>query len=316
MKHIVLIFAMVLLSTMLLYAVDPPINLEITHNGNTIHLEWNAVSGATGYAVWSRDTPYGSYTLDKTGTFLTDTHWKKTETATKRFYQVFPRRGPVPVDLGTAEDFVILANAGISTVPSSAITGNIGVSPASAAALTGFSETMHSSGTYSTCPQVVGKMYAADYNSPTPTMLGTAVGDMITAYNDAAGRITPDHLNLGSGNLNGLTLTPGLYKWGTGILLSSAVTISGGANDVWIFQVGEGITFDSGANVILSGGANPKNIIWQSAGVVALGTAAHLEGIVLSATAITLATGATVNGRLLAQTAVTLDQSVVTQPTP
>lgn len=175
---------------------------------------------------------------------------------------------------------------------------------------------MDNGGTFSTSTQVVGKVYASDYLSPTPAKLISAIGDMQAAYNDAAGRVTPDFLNFGAGNLDGLTLVPGLYKWDTGILLTSAVTLNGGANDVWIFQIGQGIVFDSGANVILSGGANPKNIIWQSAGVVALGTAAHLEGIVLSATQITLATGATVNGRLLAQTAVTLDHSTVTQPTP
>lgn len=315
MKHIVLVLSMVLLSTMILYAVDTPINVEITHTGNAIHLEWNAVSAARGYQVWSRETPYGAYAPDNSGSFPTTTSWRKNESATKKFYQV-TAKGLAPVLLGGAGDFVILSKSGISTVPSSAITGDIGVSPAAAASITGFSLIMHATGTYATATQVVGKVYASDYTDPTPSRLGTAVADMITAYNDAAGRTNPDFLNQGSGNLDGLTLSPGLYKWGTGILLTSELTLSGSASDVWIFQIGEGITFDTGATVILAGGANAKNIIWQAAGTVALGTEAHLEGIVLSATNITLGTGATAHGRLLAQTAVTLDQSTVSKPTP
>jgi len=64
---------------------------------------------------------------------------------------------------------------------------------------------------------VVGNVYAADYTSPTPSNLTTAVSDMQTAYTDAAGRTTPDFLNLGAGNISGLNLAPGLYKWGTGV---------------------------------------------------------------------------------------------------
>ena len=99
-------------------------------------------------------------------------------------------------------------------------------------------------------------------------------------------------------------------------LISTDVTLNGGPNDVWIFQIAGGITQASGKHVILAGGALPKNIFWQSAGVVALDTTADMEGIVLSQTGITLATGATVNGRLLAQTAVTLQSNTVTQPAP
>lgn len=64
----------------------------------------------------------------------------------------------------------------------------------------------------------------------------------------------------------------------------------------------------------MSGGALPQNVFWQVAGIVSLGTTAHMEGIVLSQTAITLGTGASVNGRLLAQTAVTLAGNAVVQP--
>ena len=224
--------------------------------------------------------------------------------------------GLQPVNLGTAGNYVILAKSGIDTVPTSAVTGDIGVSPIDSTAITGFSLIMDSTGTFSTSSQVIGKAYAADYTSPTPSNLTTAVSDMETAFTDAAGRPIPDFTELGSGDISGLTLVPGLYKWGTGVLISTDVTLNGGPNDVWIFQISGGITQASGASVLLAGGALPKNIFWQAFGAVALDTTAHMEGIVLSQTEITLATGATVNGRLLSQTAVTLDSSTVVQPAP
>jgi hypothetical protein len=225
-------------------------------------------------------------------------------------------KGPAPVNLGTAGNFVILTKSGIATVPTSAVTGNIGVSPIDSTAITGFSLIFDSTGTFSTSSQLIGKAYAADYKSPTPSNLTTAVSNMEAAFTDAAGRTTPDFTELGSGDISGLTLVPGLYKWGTGVLISTNVTLNGGPNDVWIFQISKGITQASGARVLLAGGALPKNIFWQAYGAVALDTTAHIEGIVLSQTEITLATGATVNGRLLSQTAVTLDASTVTQPAP
>jgi hypothetical protein len=219
-----------------------------------------------------------------------------------------------PVDLGTAGNFVILAKSGISTIPTSAITGDIGVSPIHATALTGFSLTLDGTGQFATSLLITGKAYASDYAVPTPVNLTTAVGDMQTAYTDAAGRTTPDFTELGAGEIGGLILVPGLYKWGTDVLISSDVTLNGGPNDVWIFQIAGKITQANGTRVFLSGGALAKNIFWQSFGDVALGTTAHFEGIILSQSAISLATGASINGRLLAQTAVTLDSSTVNSP--
>ena len=219
-----------------------------------------------------------------------------------------------PVDLGTAGNFVILAKSGISTIPTSAITGDIGVSPIHATALTGFSLTLDGTGQFATSLQITGKAYASDYAVPTPVNLTTAVGDMQTAYTAAAGRTTPDFTELGAGEIGGLTLVPGLYKWGTDVLISSDVTLNGGPNDVWVFQIAGKITQANGTRVFLSGGALAKNVFWQAVGDVALGTTAHFEGIILSQSAISLATGASINGRLLAQTAVTLDSSTVTTP--
>lgn len=222
--------------------------------------------------------------------------------------------GPAPVFLGTAENFAILAKSGISTVPNSVVTGDIGVSPIDQTALTGWSETADASGTFSTSAQVVGKLYAADYSPPTPTIMTTAVSDMEIAYTDAAGRTNPTTTELGAGEIGGLTIAPGLHKWGTGVLISTHVVLSGGANDVWIFQISGGLTMAAGQSVLLAGGALPKNIFWQVFGPVDIGTTAQFTGIILCQTAVNVQTLAAVNGRILAQTAVSLDQNAVTQP--
>ncbi len=222
------------------------------------------------------------------------------------------RAPALALNLGTAGGYVILAKSGISTVPTSAVTGNVGVSPSAAAFLTGFSLTADATGVFATSPQITGKAYAADYTPPTPSNLTTAVGDMQLAFTDAAGR-APSVTELGAGSIGGMTIGPGVYKWGTGVLIASDVTLSGSATDVWIFQVDQDLTMSSAAKVILAGGAQPKNIFWQVAGLVDLGTTAHCEGVILSQTAIMLRTGASINGRLLAQTAVTIDGSTVTE---
>jgi len=223
--------------------------------------------------------------------------------------------GPAPVNLGAAGNYVILAKSAVSTVPASAITGDVGLSPAAASFITGFSLVADGTGVFSTSPQVTGQVFAADYAVPTPSNLTTAVANMQTAYTDAAGRAA-DYTELGTGNIGGLNLGPATYKWGTGVLIPTNVTLTGGPDDVWIFQVAQNITMGSGVRIILAGGALPKNIFWQSFGAVSLGTTAHFEGVLLSQTSITLATGASANGRLLAQTAVSLDQNTVTKPAP
>lgn len=218
-----------------------------------------------------------------------------------------------PVELGEAGGFAILAKSGVSTVPASAVTGDVGVSPAAATYLTGFSLTMDVTDTFSTSPQVTGKLYASDYAPPTPAYLSAAVGDMELAFTDAAGR-APDVTELGAGDISGMTLDPGVYAWGTSLLISTDVSLDGSDTDVWIFQVSGDLTLASGVQVVLTGGARPENVFWQVAGLVEFGTTAHGEGIVLTQTSITLRTGASIDGRLLAQTAVDLDTSTVVEP--
>jgi hypothetical protein len=212
--------------------------------------------------------------------------------------------GPAPVPLGAAGNYVILAQTAISNTGTSAITGDLGLSPATASAITGFALTTPT--TFSTSALVTGKVYASDYAAPTPANLTTATTNMTTAYTTAAGRTLPDHTELGAGNIGGMTLPAGLYKWSTTVLIPTSVTLSGSANDTWIFQIAGGLTQSSATSVILTGGALAQNVVWQVAGIVTIGTTATMNGEVLSQTQINLNNGAVANGSLLAQTQVTL----------
>ena len=228
--------------------------------------------------------------------------------------QAVSAAGPATVNLGSAGDFVILAKSGISTTGTTAIVGDIGVSPISSSAITGFGLIRDSSNQFATSSLVKGKAYAADYAPPTPTKMTTAISDMQTAYTDAAGRSNPTATELGAGNIGGMTLAPGLYKWSTGVTIPTRVTLSGSSNDVWIFQIAQTLNVGSGTIVTLSGGAQARNIFWQVAGQATLGTTSDVKGIILSKTAVVMKAGAKLNGRALAQTAVTLIADAVTEP--
>jgi hypothetical protein len=79
--------------------------------------------------------------------------------------------------------------------------GNVGLSPAAGTFLTGFSLTPFT--TFSSSTQVTGQLFAANYNSPTPSTLTTAIADMHTAFNDGFGRVNPNFLNLDAGEFLG-----------------------------------------------------------------------------------------------------------------
>jgi hypothetical protein len=220
--------------------------------------------------------------------------------------------GPSAINLGTAGNFVILSKTGISTTGTTSVVGDIGVSPAQATYITWFGLILPAAGAYSTSSLVTGKVYAPSYATPTPANISTAVSDMETAYTDGAGRSLSAITELGAGNIGGMTLAPGLYKWGTGVTIPTDVTLSGSANDVWIFIVAQKLDISSAKSIVLSGGAQASNIFWVVAGQTTIGTGATFNGNILDQTAIVLNTGAVLNGRALAQSAVTLDASRVT----
>ncbi len=307
-------------------AINQPQNLTLSWNtsadADTYHLQ---VSEEASFNT----TVFNEAELSDTTQLIsglalnTNYYWRVQATGTSGTSDFSPSRlfttwesvptSPDSVNLGTSGDYVLLAKSAISTVPSSTITGDVGISPAAASFITGFDLTDATG--YATSPQVTGKVYAADMASPAPSNLTTAVSDMETAYTDAAGRVNPDFSELHAGDLGGKTLIPGLYKWGTTVIAPTSFEINGDENSIWIFQIAGDLTVSSDINVTLSGGAQAKNIFWQVAGEVTIGTNAHFEGNILSQTAIILHTGASLNGRALAQSAITLDQNPVTHPT-
>jgi hypothetical protein len=219
----------------------------------------------------------------------------------------------LPVNLGSTAGFAVLAGSLVSNIPTSAITGNIGLSPAAGSNITGFGLT-----------EVTGIIYAADATGPAgsvtaASMLTTAKKDLTIAYNDAAGRTpvpTDTFLNRGAGNIGGLTLAPGLYKFTDGVSITgSDVTLTGTATDVWIFQIASTFTVGNGIKVILAGNAKASNVFWQVGTSAALGTTSVVEGTILADQSISLNTGARLNGRALARiAAVTLASSIVSVP--
>ena len=213
-------------------------------------------------------------------------------------------RGPAPVNMGSAGNYVLLARSAITDVPTSAITGNVGLSPQTGASI-GL-----------TCAEVTGVISSVDATGPlpcrvtNPSALSTAISDQGTAYTDANSR-APDYTELATGNLGGLNLAPATYKWSTDVIIPSNLTLTGGPNDVWIFQIAQGLSVSSGVQVIMAGGALPQNVYWATFAAADIGTTSKFKGTLLSQTSITMKTGATINGKLSAGTAINLDTNTV-----
>ena len=207
--------------------------------------------------------------------------------------------GPLPVALGAANGFAILAGSTVTSTGPSKIKGNLGLSPGTA--VTGFPP-----------GKINGAIHAGD---PAAALAKLA---LTTAYNDAAKRSTAPITV--AGNLGGQTLVPGLYKSTSTLAISSGdltLDARGDANATFIFQIASALTTTSGRQVILSGGAKAANIYWQVGSSVTLGTNSVFKGNLLSDQSITITTGATLEGRALTRIgAVTLDASTVTIPAP
>jgi hypothetical protein len=205
--------------------------------------------------------------------------------------------GPAAVNLRSTASFTILAATTITTTGGGAINGDVGVSPGTGA------------GIHITHPQVTGTIYAVDAAGPpasviAPAFLDTAMGDLTKAYiqaRDAVPVPVGAFLNPGAGNIGGMTLGPGLYKFdGTALITGTSVTLTGGPTDVWIFQVATDLQVGNGIQVILAGGAKPYNIFWQIGTSAVLGTTTDFQGTILADQSITMNTGSTLNGRALA----------------
>jgi hypothetical protein len=221
--------------------------------------------------------------------------------------------GPLPVNLGTAGEFAILAASAIPNTGPTIINGNLGLSPATGAGITGLSAV-----------QVNGVMYAVDILGPAgsvmnPALLTAAKNDLTAAYIDARDRVpvpTGVFLDPGFGDIGGMTLVPGLYKFSsTAGITGASTTLTGGSTDVWVFQIGTSLTMGSGIQIILAGGAQARNIFWQVGSSATIGTYSDFKGTIMADQSITINTGATLEGRALARiAAVTLDTNHIALP--
>ncbi|MES1982536.1 MAG: ice-binding family protein [Pseudomonadota bacterium] len=236
---------------------------------------------------------------------------------------VAPPAGPTALLLGSAAGFAIFAESGVSASGTSAITGDVGVGSA-ASSVTGLGIPTSGIGELAgaSSVQVTGSVYTSDMNSTTATNLTAAMTAALAAYTDASGRTSPTSTDLLGGNVGGETgghtFTPGLYKWNTMLTIpaSGTITLNGGPNDVWIFQVSGNLVADTGSNVVLTGGALAKNVYWQVNGTVTLANNAHFVGTILSTSSITLQSGSVLNGRAISQGTVSLNSATVTRPAP
>jgi cell division septation protein DedD len=204
----------------------------------------------------------------------------------------------VPVGLGTAASFAVLAGTTVTNTGPSTISGNLGVSPGTA--VTGFPPGIVSNGT----------IHSAD------GVAGGAQSDLTTAYNDAAGRSPTASVPgfIGAGQ----TLTPGVYKASSSLDVGGSLTLDGGGdpNAVFIFQAPSTLITDSASSVILTNGAQACNVFWQVGSSATLGTNSAFAGTILALTSISVDTGDTIAGRALARNgAVTLDDDTITSPT-
>lgn len=221
------------------------------------------------------------------------------------------------VNLGSAGNFVILAETTITTTGTTQIIGDIGLSPAGASSFTGFSQVLDGSGQFSTSSLVTGRLYAADYTAPTPATLTTVVTDMVTAYTNANSQST-DFLNIGTpaGTVPAQTLPAGVYTWDNNVVITGNIILSGGTSEVWIFQIPGTLDVATGVSVTMSGGATYNNVFWVVGGQTTLHAGVTFNGIILDYTSIAMQDGATLTGRALAQAAVTLIGNTIGSPTP
>lgn len=189
------------------------------------------------------------------------------------------------VELGGASNLAILAGSAITNTGATSVTGNMALSPGSS--IGGFPPGI-----------LVGVIHIND------EIATQAKLDLTAAYNDAAGRTTTDIVTL-SGNIGGLTLTPGLYKSTSSLAISSGdltFDAKGNVDAVFIIQIASSLTVTSGRQVFLAGGAKASNIFWQVGSSATFGTTSVFKGTLMVMQSITFNTGATLDGRALART--------------
>ncbi|MET3636253.1 ice-binding family protein [Curtobacterium oceanosedimentum] len=203
-----------------------------------------------------------------------------------------------PVNLGTASTYGVLGASAVTNTGPSVVNGDLGLSPGTS--ITGFGGAPNGS--------VTGTTHQTD------AAAAQAQRDTTTAY-DVAASLSPTQTGLTE--LNGLSLSPGVYSGGALQLADNgALTLAGTADSLWVFQAASTLTIGSASRITITGGASSCNVFWQVGSSATIGTGAQFRGTVLAQQSVTATTGATVVGRLLARTgAVTLDTNTITAPT-
>ncbi|MCF7824937.1 MAG: ice-binding family protein [Candidatus Marinimicrobia bacterium] len=273
------------------YDADASVTLTATPNAGFTFTNWTGASG-----ILSTSSSY-SFTINADLAVVANFHAVSTIV-----------QDPVP--LASTSQFALLSSSDITNIPTSSITGDVGITPGVRSAISGL-----------TSPEVSGTIYAADDAAPVPTMLIAAKADAESAYLNAvdATRGTPTPAE---GNLNGLTLTPGLYSSGSSMEISPGgflyLDAQGDGNAVFVFKSATSITTESTSEVVLTNSASAENIYWVAGSAITLGTNSKMKGTLIASTSISMLTGARLDGRALIQGAaagqISLDQNTVVLP--
>jgi hypothetical protein len=206
-----------------------------------------------------------------------------------------PSVGP---SLGTAERYAVLGSTAVSCIGVTTIYGNVGVAPAGA--VTGFPAPCTIAAPGDPDPHV----------NDGPAM--TAQADVDPAYNALVAM--PCGTVLTGQDLGGMTLAPGVYCFTSSAQLTGNLTLAGPANGLWVFQIGTAITTGTSSQVILSGGAQAKNVFWQVGSSATIGQTTSFTGNIIAAVSITMVQGSTLLGRALSKAGITMDGNTITLP--
>lgn len=185
--------------------------------------------------------------------------------------------------LGEADPFGALGNSGVTGAAGSGVlvSGDVGSSPT--ATIVNFPPS-------STLPPWI-------VHFTNDGVVQQAHSDAITAYDNLAGQL-PVTQTLAA-QLDGVTLTSGIYKFESAADLASNGTLTLNGGGVFVFQVPEALTANVGSQI--EGTADACSVFWQ------IGTSATLNGdefwgTVIADASITLGSGADLVGRALAGT--------------
>ena len=209
--------------------------------------------------------------------------------------------------LGESSDFAILAYASITSAPSSSIDGKVGLFPGTRKQIA------------LDTTEVIGgaaEIFGSDDETHPINLLSNAKVDMVSAYKDAIG-LTPDEDKIGlyDGKLSSKILSPGCYKWNEDLIILNDFTLEGSQDDVWIFKIPANLKVAKGVHLILSGGANPKNIFWQVAGSAILESSTDFAGTIISQQFVEMKNHSQLTGRAFAKNGyIILDHAIIKKP--